>query len=452
MNLSGKNILVYGLGLSGFAASKLLAAQGARVTAVDVKPEAALKSDLGILRSLGVEVHTGQNSIKRLNGIELLIVSPGIPLEHPLISIAQKGGIQVVGELELASQFCQAPVIGVTGTNGKSTTCALIGAILDSAGIANKVAGNIGLPLSSVVPLSAGVAVVEVSSYQLETIETFKPHIAVWMNLSADHLSRHSTIEAYAAAKSRIFKLQTSDDVKVYNAEDPQVMKFAAEGQGRPLPFGFNIKSGVFLRNERIFYDWEGQSGEILPADEISIKGRHNLQNSLAASAAALAYGVDVPAIREALMKFPGLEHRQEFVTRKNGVAFINDSKSTNVDSGLKALETIEPPIILIAGGRGKGESFLPAEKLIRRNVKLLITLGETAEQLSRELSDAVETMYAKDLQEAVETAWGNSLPGDNILLSPMCASFDMFEDFEQRGRIFKSICREITDGVEEDK
>lgn len=450
MNIRKKNILVYGLGLSGYAASELLAAQGAVVTAVDVKPESALKSDLGKLRALGVKVHTGQNSIKRLNGIDLLVVSPGIPLEHPLITIAEKRGIKVIGELELASRFCTVPIIAVTGTNGKSTTCALIGAILDSAGITNKIAGNIGLPLSSVTPMDSGVAVVEVSSYQLETIETFKPHIAVWMNLTSDHLSRHSSIEAYATAKARLFERQSPGDVKVYNAEDPQVCKFTAVGRGRHFPFGFNIRSGAFIRDDRIFYDWEGQSGEILPTDEIRIKGGHNLENALAASAAALAYGIDISAIKDALVNFPGLEHRQEFFTRKKGVAFINDSKSTNVDSGLKALETIEAPIILIAGGRGKGESFLPAEELIRRKAKLLITVGETAEQLSRELSDAVETMYARDLKDAVEIAWGNSAPGDNILLSPMCASFDMFENFEERGRMFKSICGELTDGVEE--
>ena len=447
MNYRGKRIFVYGLGRSGFAASILLTGQGAEVIAADIIPELGLKVNLERLRKLGVKIFTGNSSLRHLDGVDLMVLSPGIPVEHPIVRIAKERNIAVIGELELAFQFCHVPIIAITGTNGKSTSCALTGAIINNTGIDCKIVGNIGVPFSSVVPLHKGMAVVEVSSYQLETVSSFKPHIGVWLNLTADHLSRHSTIEEYARMKGRLFELQSSQDFRVFNADDPMVVEYSQCGLGEIVPFSFRECRGVFMRNGQLCVEWRDISAIIVDVNEIRLKGRHNIENCLAATAAAIAYGVEPEIICETLKSFPGIEHRQEFVLRYKEVDFINDSKSTNVNSGIKAMETVKAPIILIAGGQGKGESFIQIEDLVRSKVKLLITMGETAEQLSRELSDAAETMYAKDMESAVRLAVESARAGDTILLSPMCASFDMFEDFEERGRVFKSIVKEYADG-----
>jgi UDP-N-acetylmuramoylalanine--D-glutamate ligase len=447
MIVTGRHITVFGLARSGYASCKLLLAQGAKVTAIDAKDESELRVDVKELRSSGIQVFTGNNSPKLPESAELLVISPGIPLEHPMVRFAKEEGIPVIGELELASRFCDAPIIAVTGTNGKSTTTALIGYILEKAGVAVEVGGNIGIPFSAITLKRKQVAVVEVSSYQLETIDTFKPHIAVWLNLTPDHLARHGKMEDYGIAKARIFKNQTSEDFVVFNADDQYVTHFAQSAPGKRFPFSFVKEDGVFLKNNIIYYNWNGSQGEIISAEKLLLKGKHNIENALAATATALAYAIAPEKIASALSQFPGIEHRQELVAVYRSVTFINDSKATNLDSGLKALETIASPIILIAGGRGKGESYSPASSLIRQKVKLLITLGETAEQLTKELSGVVDTMFAKDMREAVRLAWKNAGPCDKILLSPMCASFDMFSDFEERGRVFKALVKEITDG-----
>ena len=438
--------MVLGLGRSGFAVSKLLINAGAKVAALDAKVENELTADLNELRRIGAKVYAGENNLSQIPGRELVVVSPGIPLEHPWIREAKRRGIPVMSELEIAFGFCRNPLIAVTGTNGKSTTTALITHILNTAGAASVAAGNIGMPFSSVVPAEDRTIVVEVSSYQLETIDAFKPRIAVWLNLTADHLGRHGSIASYARMKTRIFRNQTADDTLIFNADDKLVKEHSASARSEPFPFSFQGHTGTFIKNDCIEVDWKGIKDKICPLDKLKIRGRHNLENALAAAAAACAYGIEPRLISEGLQSFAGLEHRQELVIIHNGVTFTNDSKATNLNSTLKALETIETPIILIAGGRGKGESFTPAADLIRRKVKLLITMGEAAEQLERELSGAVETMFARDMKNALEIARKYASPGDTILLSPMCASFDMYRDFEERGRVFKSMVRELTD------
>ncbi len=450
MKLEGLKVLVVGLGKSGFSAAKFLAERGAKVTAVDSACEENLKADLKILRKLGVEIFTADNSLKRLESKEMLVVSPGVPVENPLITGAQRVGIPVIGEIELGFRFCNSDIIAITGTNGKSTTCSLINTILKHAEIDSIAAGNIGLPLTSVIPTKKKVIVLEISSYQMETVDTFCPHIAVWLNLTPDHLGRHMNIESYAEVKSRIFHNQTADDYLVYNAGDEILAEYCQNAAAKKIPFSINDDTAALFESKgKIYVNMEGIECELIDVNEITIKGRHNVENALAAAAAALAYGVKVDRVREALKSFTGIEHRQELFIEIDSVKFINDSKATNLNSTLKALETIPAPIILIAGGRGKGESYLPAAELIKEKVKALIALGESAEQLIKELSPFTETLFAHNMEEAVNLAMNYALPGDTVLLSPMCASFDMFNDFEERGRVFKSLVLQLKNAIQ---
>ena len=446
MIVKDKNILIVGMGRSGVSAAKLLSAEGAAVTAIDSKSESELQSSIKELRSAGIDIVTASNSLKHLDGRDMVVISPGVPFEHLMVIEARKRGIKVIGELEVAYQYCKIPLIAVTGTNGKSTTTSLIGHILKTAGINSHVAGNIGKPFSSIVGIHGDAAVIEVSSYQLETVEDFKPRVAVWMNLSVDHLGRHGDIESYAEVKSRIFQRQNSNDVFAFNQDDPVVRKYSTSAPGLRIPFSFNGDSGTFIRNSRIFIDWRGISGEICQLNQLQIRGRHNIENALAASAAAAAFGVDFEAISKGLKTFAGIEHRQEIFAVFNGIDFINDSKATNLDSTLMALDTFNPPLILIAGGQGKGESYAPARDMVKDKVRLLIALGEAAEPIISEFADVVDTMYARDFKSAVKLAWENAVPGDSVLLSPMCASFDMFRDFEERGNLFKLYIKELID------
>ncbi|MBC8205479.1 MAG: UDP-N-acetylmuramoyl-L-alanine--D-glutamate ligase, partial [FCB group bacterium] len=376
---------------------------------------------------------------------DLLIVSPGVSLDHWLVRKAQSKGIKVIGELETASYFFSGKIIAVTGTNGKSTTTALTGHILKTAGVACSAAGNIGLPFSEVADERFEAAVIEVSSYQLETIDTFHPHVAVWLNLTPDHLGRHGSMTNYASMKARIFSNQNAQDWLVYNASDKITAEYCSRAVSRLLPFDISGASGAVLRDKIItIMSGSGESEEILPADEMLIKGRHNIENALAASAAGWAYGISAKSIAEGLKTFKGLEHRQEFVREYHGVRFCNDSKATNVASGITALQSIDAPIILIAGGRGKGDSFADASDLISKKVRLIIAIGETAEQIENELSSITIVKRASDMKEAVNTALANAVSGDNVLLSPMCASFDMYDDFEHRGRVFKELVNDL--------
>ena len=450
MKIEGLEFLVLGLGRSGFAAAKFLAEHGARVTAIDSAEEHKLRTDLKLLRKIGVQIFTKDNAIRRLEGKDMVIVSPGITTSHPIINGARRVGIPVLGEVELAYRFCPADIIAVTGTNGKSTTCSLIGEILKHAGIACAVAGNIGAPFTSILPVKVQAVVVEISSYQLEMVDTFNPHIAVWLNLTPDHLARHGNMDGYGAAKARIFERHSENDVLIYNDDDEYVTEFVINALGVKMPFSRLTSAAVFLENGILKYNWRNRKGEIIPANEIKIKGLHNLENALAAAAAALAYNIDPQIINTTLREFPGIEHRQELVTSINSVTYINDSKATNLDSTLKALETFDPPIILIAGGMGKGESYEPAAKLIEQKVKTIIALGQAAPQIIRELSPYTETLFVRTMEDAVREAAKIARPGDKVLLSPMCASFDLFLDFEERGRIFKSLVMRLKDDADQ--
>ncbi len=441
-NFAGLKVLIVGLERSGAAAAELLTSRGAEVTGVDAKREDELLTDINRLRRSGIEIFTRDNSIEHLKGVELAVVSPGIPLEHPLIQEAKKRGIPVLSEMETAYRLWNKPVIAVTGTNGKSTTTALIGHILKTAGLDCRIAGNIGLPFSAVVDEGGDAAVVEVSSYQLETVDLFKPDVAVWLNLTPDHLSRHGDIQHYAEVKARIFRRQIPGDSAVFNAGDPMVKKITAAAKADLVPFGYSVKTGVFVKNESICIEWAHLTGAICSLERLLIRGGHNVENALAASAATAAFGIDLDHIREGLETFKGLEHRQEAFLRHEGRTFVDDSKATSLQSTLKALETLNPPLILIAGGLGKGESYEPARDLVKERVKLLITIGKASREIEKALSGAVEMISASGMPEAVIIAVERAVPGDTVLLSPMCASFDMFRDFEERGRVFKELVR----------
>ena len=443
MNFEKKHILVFGLARSGLAAIDLLLSKEAVITGVDAKSNDALKKKLDEYEQKGVNIIIGDDSMQNIEGVDIVVISPGIPMSHPLIVEAIIRKIPIIGELELAFNCFDGQTIAVTGTNGKSTTTALINHILHKAGVNSVEAGNIGVPFSSVVDEGKKVAVVEVSSYQLETIESFKPHIAVWMNLTEDHLGRHGSLQNYGMIKSKIFYNQSYDDYLIYKQDDI-IEEYIKHAKCRHFPFSITGSAGAYVDNGNITINWNNKIESVLPVSELKIRGNHNIENALASTAAVYSFGLKPSDIAEGLRSFIGIEHRQEIVGIYNGITVINDSKATNLDSGLKALETFDPPIILIAGGRGKGEDYTPAGSLIKQKVKNLIAIGEAAGQMIGELSGFAETERVVSLKNAVKKAFALAQPGDTILLSPMCASFDMFSDFEERGRAFKAYVKEI--------
>ncbi|MEW6191728.1 MAG: UDP-N-acetylmuramoyl-L-alanine--D-glutamate ligase [Bacillota bacterium] len=444
MKLKGKRVLVVGAGRSGIAAARFLAAKGAAVTLTDIKPE----PELAPVTAFGVETCFG--AYPEVAGYDLLVVSPGVPLTEAPVVEARTRGIEVIGELELAYRFARAPIVAVTGTNGKTTTTALTGEIFRAAGKRTLVAGNIGVPLVAAVEDYGpeDVIVAEVSSFQLETAVFFRPRVAVILNVTPDHLDRHRTLAEYAAAKARIFARQTAEDTTVLNADDPVVAAMAAASRARVLFFSrkHNLKRGVFIQQGRAVVQQNGQLVEVCDAGTIRIPGTHNLENALAATAAATALGVPVPVIGKVLQEFPGVAHRLEFVAEIGGVRYVNDSKGTNPDAAIKALEAYPQPVVLIAGGRNKGSDFSGFAAKMKQKVRALVVLGESAGEIAAAAHAAgIEPVFkAASLEEAVYVARDAARPGDVVLLSPACASWDMFKNYEERGELFKKTVREI--------
>ena len=371
------------------------------------------------------------------------MLSPGVP-KIPQVLTAHRHGVRVISELELGWLLSDAPFVGITGTNGKSTVTTLVGLMLQKAGKKTLVAGNIGNALTETPHLLHGQdwIVVELSSFQLEDIDTFRPRVATILNITQDHLDRYADITAYGEAKARVFEKQHKDDVLVLNFDDPLVRALAPRAPSRIVPFSRFEKheNGAYVENGALVVRKE----VICPVDEILIKGVHNLENSMAAAAVALAAGADRSSVATVLREFPGLEHRLEFVREKDGITYINDSKGTNVGAVLKSVEGFTRPVVLIAGGLDKGSDFSPLFDLFRQKVKLLILIGKAAEKMAKAVGTATETVFAKTLQEAVQLAAKRAASGDVVLLSPACASFDMFKDFEDRGRQFKEAVRKL--------
>jgi len=439
--VQGRNIGIIGMARSGMAAAGLIRRVGGQPFISDSKPAEKLTDEIQRLQTEGIEFETGGHTDRLLKS-DFIILSPGVPRTTEIVRRVIERGIPVFSEIELASWFCRGRIISVTGSNGKTTTTSLIGAILDEAGFNNQVCGNIGYPFSDAVfdIDENGFAVVEVSSFQLESIEEFAPHVAMILNITPNHLDRYENIDTYKAAKYRIAESQKSDDYLVLNADSEEIGSndISTEAQITSFSISRSLPTGVFKRGESLVGIVNGEEITIIKADQIRIPGPHNLQNAAAASLAALLVGVKPEDIAATLRKFPGVEHRLEDVTTISGVRFVNDSKATNVDSVCYALKSFESPICLIAGGRDKGGNFDPIAKFGKGKIKEIIFIGEAREIMFEALGRKFASQFADSMGEAVKKAFAGASPGDIILLSPACASFDMYDSFEHRGRTFK--------------
>jgi UDP-N-acetylmuramoylalanine--D-glutamate ligase len=443
VTLDGKRVLVIGLARTGLVASLFCAAYGAQVTATDEKPETELKETAEKLRAAGVTLELGGNRPETFLNQDLIIVSPGVPAKSPQLILARNRGVPVWSEIELAWRLLRGKLVAITGSNGKTTTTALVGHILQLAKIPVLVGGNIGTPLLAKVEASSDstVTVAEVSSFQLELIEAFRPDIGVLLNLTPDHIDRHGSFEEYARAKQRIFENMIDRDIAVLNADDLEV---ARRGPAHGHVFWFSrqkrVATGAFLRGEEIIFRREGSEDVVMRRGDIPLRGEHNLENVLAAVTAAILAGAPIDAIAPAVRTFPGVEHRLEFVQEIRGVAFYNDSKATNVDAALKAIEAFPGPLFVILGGKDKGAPYAPLREPLKQRAKLALLIGAAADKIAEELDGAVPMERAGTIERAVTLALEAAKPGDTVLLAPACASFDQFENFEQRGRVFKEI------------
>ena len=445
LDVTGKRVAVIGLGRSGQAAVRLLQRLGARVTVADQKPSPELAAVLGGFSAGAVEVHGAGDYESALRGAEVVVVSPGVPPALEPLQRARQAGVRIIGELELASRHLTGRILAVTGTNGKSTTVTWIGELLRSAGFDPFVGGNLGTPLAEAALASLDgkvwdLIVAEVSSFQLETIETFRPWIGAILNVTPDHLDRYPSMEAYAAAKLRLFENQDDADYMVLNADDPCLSRLSVRSRSARIEFSRTrpVARGVFLEGGVIVSNLYGRRDEVCRAGDLQVRGAHNVENAMASAAVAALAGCPMDAIDRGLRAFRGLEHVMEAVRVFRGVAYINDSKGTNVDATIKALESLPTPVILIAGGREKGGEYPGLAEAVRRKAKQVILLGEARARLREVLAGTCPITEAASLADAVRAAATAAAAGDTVLLSPACASFDMFADYKDRGRQFK--------------
>jgi UDP-N-acetylmuramoylalanine--D-glutamate ligase len=445
MELAGKRVLVVGIGKSGLAAARFLKARGARVTVSDARP-ATLIAELSELLDEGFMVEAGSHGLLTFRRQDLIVVSPGVPQSTPELKTVRAMGAHIIGELELGAQFLQGGIVAITGSNGKTTTTTLVGKIFADAGMPTLVGGNIGKPVTEMVAESTPqtVSVIEVSSFQLETVEEFHPRIAAVLNLTPDHLDRHGSFEVYAATKARIFENQVAGDALVLNADDPAVQAFAAKAKGEVFWFSATkaVRRGTFVRDGVVVWvEKEGGVTEpILPVSEISLQGAHNVENVLAAVCMARLATVPAESIRATVKGFAAVEHRLEFVREVAGVRYYNDSKATNVDATMKAVAAFAGGVRLILGGKDKDSDYTALVPLLRERVKTVITIGSAAQKIEHQLVGVVKIERAETLQRAVALAGEISVAGDTVLLAPACASFDQFENYEHRGRVFKEL------------
>jgi len=449
MDVNNKRVLVVGLGKSGVASALFLKARGARVTVSDAKPQDEFENEIPVLLDQGIAVETGGHGERTFRGQDLIVVSPGVPVDAPPLVQARALGEQVIGEIELASEFFPGKIVAITGSNGKTTTTTLAGEILATGGLASVVGGNIGTPAISLVERASAetVAVLEVSSFQLETIQKFRPRIAVVLNVTPDHLDRHRTFAAYTDAKARIFENQGGNDFSVLNADDPTCVQMASRTQAQVFWFSRKkeVKQGACVREGQIlFRDSKGQR-EIMLLSDIPLKGAHNVENVLAAICVGALSRVAPQLIRDAVAKFRAVEHRLEYVATIRGVEYYNDSKATNVDATIKALESFPSNIHLILGGKDKGSDYGVLNDLLRHRVKGVYTIGAAATKIESQIRGATEIVHAETLENAIKRAADSAQPGDIVLLAPACASFDQFRNYEHRGKVFKDVVQALT-------
>ena len=454
MEVAGRKVLVVGAARSGIASARFLAQRGATVALNDRKPLSEWPAEAIALKTEGVGHVAGEPPSWLLDQIDLVVVSPGVPTKAIPIRYADRRGAEVIGEIELASRFLRGRIVAITGTNGKTTTTALIGKMLEDAGLNGQVGGNIGKALISMVDSSSdgGWNVVEVSSFQLETIVNFHPTVAAVLNVTPNHMDRYQTLMDYAAAKHRIFRNQQPGDVAILNADDDIVSSWAGGLRAHVTQFSVRreLEAGLFLRGRDLVSRTKDGERVLGTRDEMQLRGTHNIENVLAAMAAGLACGAPPESLRETVRRFQAVEHRLEEVAEINGVRFFNDSKATSVDATMKALEAFANDagkIVLILGGRGKQAPYAPLVLLVQKRVRRLILIGEDAPVIEKELSSAAPFEHATDMGDAVARAFAAAKPGDVVLLAPACASFDMYEGFEERGRDFKNEVRNLKSG-----
>ena len=449
MELKSKKVLVVGLGKSGLAAALFLRRKGALVTVSDVRSAAALAHDLPALLDQGIMVEAGGHGLLTFRRQDLIVVSPGVPLDTPELVQVRHFGLPIIGELELAARFLKGSILAITGSNGKTTTTTLVGEILTAAGLHTLVAGNIGVPVISLVDESTddSWSVLEVSSFQLESTQQFHPRIAVILNITPDHLDRHGSFENYALAKERIFAAQDQNDFVVLNADNARAAASSSRSLAKiywfslehPVPRGAWVDSGhILFRDEK-----DAPVETVMPLSGIPLKGEHNVENVLAAVCASRLAGALPNVIRQAVENFKAVEHRLEYVATLNGVEFYNDSKATNVDATAKAVAAFPGGVHLILGGKDKNSDYTLLSDLLRSHVKAVYTIGSAAEKIESQLRGVVSLRSCETLDRAVTTAAGAAHPGDIVLLAPACSSFDQFENYEQRGRIFKELVHE---------
>ena len=446
MEFKGKKVLVVGLGKSGRAAALFLRRQGAQVTVSDIRSAEALGKDIPALLEEGIAVEAGGHGLLTFRRQDLIVVSPGVPLDTPELVQVRTFGLPIIGELELASHYLKGKSLAITGSNGKTTTTALCGEILKAGGLPVEVGGNIGVPVIALVGESRddGWSVLEVSSFQLETAYRFHAEIAVILNVTPDHLDRHGTFENYAAAKERIFANQTAEDALVLNADDDVTSRMAARTKSRIFWFSGKrvVRQGAFVHEGAVVFRASEQAAPefILKVGNIPLKGHHNVENVLAAVCAARLAGVEPEAIRKAVESFKAVEHRLEFVAEINGVDYYNDSKATNVDAAAKAIGAFPKGIHLILGGKDKNSDYRQLRALLEEKVKTVYTIGAAAEKIETHIYGAVPVVSAGTLDQAVAKAAEAAQPGEVVLLAPACSSFDQFENYEHRGQAFKEL------------
>ena len=457
MELYQKNILIVGLGVSGLSAARFAKHKGGIVTVTDMAKEDALVAYLPEIREMGIKTELGRHPMEMFETSDLIIVSPGVP--HTILPIkrARESGVPILGELELACRYIREPIVAVSGTNGKTTTTKLLGRMLESSGFEVFVGGNIGNPLIDYAlgGKRADIVVAEVSSFQLDTIDTFRPRISVLLNISEDHLDRYSNFGAYVRSKGRIFENQTETDTAVINGSDPHILSISRTIRPRVLPFyqqghvdGKHKEYALIKRRDGHhtagieFFTKEDPEG-FLDLSKVSLLGRHNMENAAAAALATLAAGGRLESVQSALNDFKGLSHRLQFVKIINGIHFYDDSKGTNIDAVAKALEVFKAPVILIMGGRDKGGDYKRLREVVRRHAKTLIVMGEAGDAIKSALEDVCPggAKMASGMEDAVDSAYLSGAPGDIVLLSPGCSSFDMYENYAQRGDAF---CRAV--------
>ena len=450
--IKNKKVLVVGLAKSGVAAANFLIRRGARVTITDLKPESELQNEIAQLAG-PARLALGGHTEGAFMESDFIVISPGVPTGLLELRRSASSGIPIYSEVELAYAFARGKIIGITGSNGKTTTTALIGELFKNAGLPHVVAGNIGTPLSLFVDSEdqAGedrTFVVELSSFQLENIHHFKCDIALLLNVTPDHLDRYQSFEDYALAKERVFLNQTKRDYAVLNADNSISLSMSDGRKGQVMLFSRRqmLSQGIYVDGGKIYIRWKNQHHYLMESGEIRLKGNHNLENVLAATAAGFLSGIDLSIMADTFRTFQGVEHRLEFTRTVGGVDYYNDSKGTNVDSAVQALQALDQPLVVIMGGKDKGGDFASLRSLVTRKVKLLILIGAATDKIFSTLGSDVSTVKARTMEDAVQLASKSAQPGDAVLLEPACASFDMFRNYEHRGEVFKNLVNALPD------